>query len=73
MTIPEGTVYNSLYDDMAEDFGVSLGAIYNPELTYTYTILASGIDSVMAGELSGALKYIVYKEFFCAKRMFPKH
>lgn len=56
LTIPEGTVYNGLYDDMAEDFGVSLGAIYNPELTYTYTILASGIDSVMAGELSGIVE-----------------
>lgn len=55
LTIPEGTVYNGLYDDI-EDFGVSLGAIYNPELTYTYTILASGIDSVMAGELNGIVE-----------------
>lgn len=56
LTIPEGTVYNGLYDDMAEDFGVSFGAIYNPELTYTYIILAHGIDSVMAGELSGIVE-----------------
>lgn len=56
LIIPEGTVYNGLYDDMAEDFGVSFGAIYNPELTYTYIILTHGIDSVMAGELSGIVE-----------------
>lgn len=54
--IPEQTVYNGLYYDMADDFGVSLGAIYNPELTYTYTIQASSIGTVTAEELSGIVE-----------------
>lgn len=38
ITVPEATVYNAYFDDMAEDFGVSFGAIYNPEFTISFTI-----------------------------------
>lgn len=36
--VPEATVYNGWFDDMSEDFGVSSGAIYNPEFTISFTI-----------------------------------
>ena len=38
LVIPEATVYDTKFNDMAEDFGVSQGATYNPELTYAYEI-----------------------------------
>ena len=39
LVVPEGTVYNSSYNADEEDKGVdNFGAIYNPELTYTYTV-----------------------------------
>lgn len=37
-TIPAGKIYNNLFDADAEDFGVSAGAIYNPELTLSVTV-----------------------------------
>lgn len=37
-TIPAGKIYNGLFDADAEDFGVSAGAIYNPELTLSVTV-----------------------------------
>lgn len=37
-TIPEGKIYNNLYDADAEDFGVSAGALYNPEITLTVKV-----------------------------------
>lgn len=37
-TIPAGKIYNNLFDAGAEDFGVSAGAIYNPELTLSVTV-----------------------------------
>lgn len=47
LIIPEGTVYNSGFDDYEEDFGVSInGAIYNPELTFEYTIVPTGIQNI---------------------------
>lgn len=48
LVIPEATVFNSMYSDMNEDFGVSYGAIYNPELRFTFTIGAVGIASAPA-------------------------
>lgn len=47
LIIPEAAVYNSGFNDWEEDFGVSNGAIYNPELTFEYTIIASGIQNVL--------------------------
>lgn len=38
LVIPEATIYNSLFDDSAEDFGVSFGATYNPEIRLTYNV-----------------------------------
>lgn len=47
LIIPEATVYNSDFDDWEEDFGVSInGAIYNPELTFEYTIVPTGIQNI---------------------------
>lgn len=47
LIIPEGTVYNSGFDDYEEDFGVSInGAIYNSELTFEYTIVPTGIQNI---------------------------
>lgn len=46
LIIPEATVYNSGFDDLEVDFGVSIGAIYNPELTFEYTIVPTGIQSI---------------------------
>ena len=36
--IPEATVYNEGFYPEVEDLGVDWGAIYNPEVRYTYTI-----------------------------------
>lgn len=48
-SIPEKLVWNSLYDDGADDFGVSNGAIYNPAATFVYTIAQpNGIEGVDA-------------------------
>lgn len=40
VTVPEATIYNSAYDADAADFGVASGAVYNPELTFSYQIAA---------------------------------
>lgn len=48
-SIPEKLVWNCRYDDLAKDFGVSYGAIYNPAATYVYTIAQpDGIEGVDA-------------------------
>ena len=45
--IPAGTVYNEMFYPEAEDLGVSWGALYNPEIRITYTIVApDGINNV---------------------------
>ena len=45
--IPAGTVYNELYYPESEDFGVEWGALYNPEIRITYTVVATdGINGV---------------------------
>ena len=45
--IPAGTVYNELYYPESEDFGVEWGALYNPEVRITYTVVATdGINGV---------------------------
>lgn len=49
ITVPEATVYNAYFDDMAEDFGVSFGAIYNPEFTISFTIAQRYDDFVVIG------------------------
>ena len=38
INVPEGYIYNSLYDGEAEDKGVSMGAIYNSAFTLNYTV-----------------------------------
>lgn len=38
ITVPEGYIYNSLYDGEADDKGVSMGAIYNSAFTLNYTV-----------------------------------
>lgn len=45
--IPAGTVYNEMYYPESEDFGVEWGALYNPEVRLTYTVVATdGINGV---------------------------
>lgn len=45
--IPAGTVYNEMYYPESEDFGVEWGALYNPEIRITYTVVAAdGINAV---------------------------
>lgn len=45
--IPAGTVYNEMYYPESEDFGVEWGALYNPEIRITYTVVATdGINGV---------------------------
>ena len=47
LVIPAATVYNEMYDEYAEDFGVNWGAIYNPEVRIAYTIAApDGINNI---------------------------
>lgn len=36
--IPEGVIWNTLYDGAADDKGVAAGARYNPEFILTYTV-----------------------------------
>lgn len=38
VVIPEGTVYNSAFDESAEDFGVTNGAIYNPGIKLSFIV-----------------------------------
>lgn len=38
ITIPEGLVYDMYADENEEDYGVSFGATYNPEITLTLTV-----------------------------------
>ena len=45
--IPAGTVYNEMYYPESDDFGVEWGALYNPEIRITYTVVATdGINAV---------------------------
>jgi hypothetical protein len=46
--IPAGTVYNEMYYPESEDFGVAWGALYNPEVRLTYTVVANadGIENL---------------------------
>ena len=45
--IPAATVYNEMYYPESEDFGVEWGALYNPEIRITYTVVATdGINGV---------------------------
>lgn len=45
--IPAGTVYNEAFYPESEDFGVEWGALYNPEVRLTYTVVVpDGINGV---------------------------
>ena len=41
LVIPAGTVYNEMYYEFAEDFGASYGALYNPEVRISYTVVSA--------------------------------
>ena len=47
--IPAGTVYNEMFYPESEDFGVAWGAVYNPEVRLTYTVVANadGIENLI--------------------------
>ncbi len=54
LTVPEGAIYNQLYNGMSEDLGVSDGAIYNPAYTVTFTVDPTvGIVNVEVSNAAG--------------------
>lgn len=58
LTVPEGAIYNLVYDDEKEDLGVSDGAIYNPEFTVTFTVDPTvGIVNVEVSNAAGERIY----------------
>lgn len=60
LQIPEGVIWNTLYDEYAEDKGVSAGARYNPEFTLTYTVNPVGENVQNIDELSIEKAYLLY-------------
>lgn len=62
LDIPEGLVYNSLFDDSAEDLGVDLGAIYNPEAYFLFTVSSVKVDKV-AGEYEDGIPQTITLTF----------
>ena len=58
LTVPEGAIYNLVYDDEKEDLGVSDGAIYNPAYTVTFTVDPTvGIVNVEVSNAAGQRIY----------------
>lgn len=58
LTVPEGAIYNLLYNEMSEDLGVSDGAIYNPAYTVTFTVDPTvGIVNVEVSNAAGQRIY----------------
>lgn len=58
LTVPEGAIYNLLYNGMSEDLGVSDGAIYNPAYTVTFTVDPTvGIVNVEVSNAAGQRIY----------------
>lgn len=58
LTVPEGAIYNQLYNGMSEDLGVSDGAIYNPAYTVTFTVdPTTGIVNVEVSNAAGERIY----------------
>ncbi len=56
LVLPEGTVYNGMFNPDDSDFGVSFGAIYNAERTFTFTIDTTvGINAVTADAAKAAI------------------
>lgn len=58
LTVPEGAIYNLVYDDEKEDLGLADGAIYNPEFTVTFTVDPTvGIVNVEVSNAAGERIY----------------
>lgn len=58
ITLPEGLIYNSLADDSEDDYGVELGATYNPEITFKVTVdTTTGIATVKGETKDGKAIY----------------
>ena len=56
LVVPEGTFYNEGFTPTEADFGVAnFGAIYNPELTFDYTVKAIPTVSVNPDPAAGRL------------------
>lgn len=62
LEVPEGLVYNSLFDDSADDFGVDWGAIYNPETYFLFTVSSVKVDKV-AGEYEDGIPQTITLTF----------
>ena len=67
LIIPEGTVYDDQFDPYADDFGVSFGAIYYPELTFTYQVKTTGIENATMDELTGEVSVYNTQGIFIRK------
>lgn len=59
ITIPEGLVYNNFADENEEDYGVSFGATYNPEITITLTV-APTLTSINSAKANTNAKNNIY-------------
>lgn len=58
LTLPEGLVYNFLADEFAEDYGVAMGATYNPEIKINITVdTTTGINTIKATTKDGKAIY----------------
>ena len=60
LTIPDEFIWNSKYNESAEDKGVSMGALYTPKTTLTFIVSKStGIDSVTIDGNAGKTIYTI--------------
>lgn len=60
LTIPDEFIWNSQYNESAEDKGVSRGALYTPKTTLTFIVSKStGIDSVTIDGNAGKTIYTI--------------
>ena len=70
LVIPEGTVYNEMFDGYSDDFGVAYGACYNPEVRIAYTVVAPAETTVVSidpacghlAEMPTSIKYTFSNE-----------
>ena len=59
--LPEQVVYNIDFDENASDYGASAGAVYNPEISLTFTI-ESSIPDIPDSETMLAAKALLEKK-----------
>lgn len=62
LELPEGMVYNSMYDEYADDFGVEWGALYNPATYFVFTVSPVKVDK-LSGDYEDGLPETVTLTF----------